>query len=81
MPNSSDLPAIVCTDVSATIASGQATSAEIDLVGATEYAHRPIGELSGGEQQRLLIAQAQAEDMVLVSNEELFDGFAVQRLW
>jgi PIN domain nuclease of toxin-antitoxin system len=30
---------------------------------------------------RLLIAQAQAEDMVLVSNEALFDGFAVQRLW
>lgn len=30
---------------------------------------------------RLLIAQAQSEDMVLVSNEALFDGFAVQRLW
>lgn len=30
---------------------------------------------------RLLIAQAQAEGMVLVSNEALFGGFAVQRLW
>lgn len=30
---------------------------------------------------RLLIAQAQAEDLVLVSNETLFDGFAVKRLW
>jgi zinc/manganese transport system ATP-binding protein len=30
----------------------------IELVGATAYARRPIGELSGGEQQRLLIAQA-----------------------
>lgn len=30
----------------------------IDLVGATYYADRPIGQLSGGEQQRLLIAQA-----------------------
>ena len=30
---------------------------------------------------RLLIAQAQAEDMVLVSNEVLFDDFAVNRLW
>lgn len=30
----------------------------IDLVGASAYANRPIGELSGGEQQRLLIAQA-----------------------
>lgn len=32
----------------------------IDLVGAAAYADRPIGELSGGEQQRLLIAQALA---------------------
>jgi zinc/manganese transport system ATP-binding protein len=30
----------------------------IELVGATGYAHRPIGQVSGGEQQRLLIAQA-----------------------
>jgi zinc/manganese transport system ATP-binding protein len=30
----------------------------IELVGATAYAHRPIGQVSGGEQQRLLIAQA-----------------------
>lgn len=30
----------------------------IKLVGATAYANRPIGSLSGGEQQRLLIAQA-----------------------
>ena len=30
---------------------------------------------------RLLIAQSQAEAMVLVSNDALFDGFAVQRLW
>ena len=30
----------------------------IDLVGAAGYAHRPAGECSGGEQQRLLLAQA-----------------------
>lgn len=30
---------------------------------------------------RLLIAQAQVEDMVLVSSEAMFDGFAVKRLW
>ncbi len=30
----------------------------IELVGASAYAARPIGSLSGGEQQRLLIAQA-----------------------
>ncbi|GAA2801044.1 metal ABC transporter ATP-binding protein [Kitasatospora paracochleata] len=30
----------------------------IESTGATGYAHRPIGECSGGEQQRLLLAQA-----------------------
>ncbi|MBV6697759.1 metal ABC transporter ATP-binding protein [Kitasatospora aureofaciens] len=30
----------------------------VELVGATAYAHRPIGQCSGGEQQRLLLAQA-----------------------
>ncbi|WP_377267775.1 metal ABC transporter ATP-binding protein [Peterkaempfera sp. SMS 1(5)a] len=30
----------------------------IELVGASAYAQRPIGQCSGGEQQRLLIAQA-----------------------
>ncbi len=30
---------------------------------------------------RLLIAQAQVEDMVLASNERLFDDYAVRRLW
>lgn len=30
---------------------------------------------------RLLIAQAQVEDRVLVSNEALFDEFAIKRLW
>ena len=40
----------------------------IELVGATEYAHRPIGQVSGGEQQRLLIAQAlvRRPDMLLL---------------
>jgi PIN domain nuclease of toxin-antitoxin system len=30
---------------------------------------------------RFLTAQAQAEEMVLVSNEALFDSVAIQRLW
>ncbi len=30
---------------------------------------------------RMLITQAQAEGLVLVSNEDLFDSYHVQRLW
>ncbi len=30
---------------------------------------------------RILIAHAQAENLLLVSNEKLFDGYGVQRLW
>ena len=30
---------------------------------------------------RMLIAQAQIERVSIVSNEELFDGFAVERIW
>ena len=30
---------------------------------------------------RMLIAQAQSETLVLVSNEEVFDAFGVVRLW
>ncbi len=30
---------------------------------------------------RFLIAQALADDLILVSNEAVFDGFGVRRLW
>jgi zinc/manganese transport system ATP-binding protein len=33
-------------------------AAALEMVGGTAYAGRPIGEMSGGEQQRILIAQA-----------------------
>jgi len=46
----------------------------IDLVGASEYARRPISELSGGEQQRLLIAQALVRRPGLLLLDEPLDS-------
>ena len=45
---------------------------------------RRAGLMTGAHRDpfdRMLIAQAQIEELILVSNETLFDHFGVQRLW
>ncbi len=50
------------------------TLAHASLAGGLEIPHKDPFD-------RLLIAQALVEDLTLVSNEAIFDGFGVKRLW
>jgi len=46
----------------------------VEQVGASAYARRPIGDMSGGEQQRLLIAQALVHRPALMLLDEPLDS-------
>jgi len=46
----------------------------VDLVGATAFAGRPVGDLSGGEQQRLVVAQALVRQPDLLLLDEPLDN-------
>jgi zinc/manganese transport system ATP-binding protein len=49
----------------------------IELVEADAYANRPIGELSGGEQQRLIIAQAMVKAPKMLLLDEPLDSLDI----
>jgi len=52
---------------------------------AVSFAHGQIAEALPGPHRdpfdRMLVARAMADDMVLVSNEQRFDAYGVRRLW
>jgi PIN domain nuclease of toxin-antitoxin system len=69
----------VAADVAGCIISQGFTSLAISV----EHAQR-AGNLPGPHRDpfdRMLIAQAQAEDVPIVSNDDVFDAYGVKRLW
>lgn len=51
-------------------AESRKVDALLQSVGAADYAHRPVGLLSGGEQQRLRVGQALADEPALLLCDE-----------
>ncbi len=69
----------VAADVAACIVSQWFTSLAISVDHA-----QGAGSLPGPHRDpfdRMLIAQSQAERLTLISNEKVFDGYGVDRLW
>jgi PIN domain nuclease of toxin-antitoxin system len=70
---------VIVNDIVGAIASQSFTPLSVTAV----HAQR-AGMLIGDHRDpfdRMLIAQARSEDLILVTNEELFDTFGVTRLW
>src|SRR5437762_2825856 len=75
IPDEPVRPALVeITDATVLLGGRTVWSGVSATVGAGEFAHRPIGQLSGGEQQRLLIAQALARRPRLLMLDEPLDS-------
>jgi PIN domain nuclease of toxin-antitoxin system len=69
----------VAADLSGCLRSQQFTPLDITV----DHAQR-AGSLPGAHRDpfdRMLIAQSQAENLPLVSNDEVFDAFGVVRIW
>lgn len=69
----------LAADWEGTLSHFRTTPLAISIKHAAEAGKLPFAQ--GDPFDRLLIAQAQIENAVLVSNEKLFDGFGVDRLW
>jgi PIN domain nuclease of toxin-antitoxin system len=71
--------AIVARDISAAVAA----EGFVPLAVSIRHGQR-AGDLAGHHRDpfdRMLVAQAMLEDLVLVSNEHAFDAYGVKRLW
>ncbi|WP_341213503.1 manganese/iron ABC transporter ATP-binding protein [uncultured Limimaricola sp.] len=55
-----------------------AVTSALERVGMTEYRHRQIGELSGGQRKRVFLARALAQDGRVILLDEPFTGVDVQ---
>lgn len=69
----------IASDIPRAIAAQGFTELPVSVADAAR-----AGALSGPHRDpfdRLLIAQALARDLVLISNESTFDGYGIRRLW
>ena len=56
----------------------RAVATALDRVGMTEFRHRQIGELSGGQRKRVFLARALAQDGQVILLDEPFTGVDVR---